>query len=99
MQKCDALVSLPQIQKQLVTKDPISTEEKKFKAKLYKMRKRGLISDEFYKKVIPCGSQPARFYGLAKVQKRHSVETYSVNARFSLPQIVLGNSRVAKEAT
>ena len=70
MEKCGALFSLPQFQKQLVTKDPISTEEKKFKAKLYKIRKRGLISEEFYKKVIPCGSQPAIFYGLGKVHKK-----------------------------
>ena len=70
MEKCDALLSLPQFQKQLITKDPISTQEKNFKAKLYKMRKRGLISEEFYKKVILRGSQPARFYGLAKVHKK-----------------------------
>ena len=79
MEKCDASLSLPQFQKQLVTKDPISTEEKKFEAKLYKMRKRGLISEEFYKNFSPCGSQPARFYGMAKVHKKNSVETYSVN--------------------
>ena len=70
MEKCDALLNLPQFQKQLATKDPISTEEKKFRNKLDKMRKRGLISEEFYKKVVPCGSQPARFYGLAKVRKK-----------------------------
>ena len=36
------------------------------------MMKRGDISKEFYQKVRPVGSQPARLYGLAKVHKKES---------------------------
>ena len=36
------------------------------------MMKRGDISKEFYQKVRPVGSQPARLYGLAKVHEKES---------------------------
>lgn len=36
---------------------------------LLSLKKQGAISDQFYQKIRPCGSQPARLYGLPKVHK------------------------------
>ena len=46
-------------------KDMVLSEENTFRNKLAVLNKAGKISDVFYQKVRPVGSQPARFYVLA----------------------------------
>ena len=47
-------------------------QETKFYKQFSAMMKRGDISKQFYQKVRPVGSQPARLYGLAEVHKKES---------------------------
>ena len=68
-QKMDSLISLPQFKKfdyeQDEDKHPILKEEERIQRILYKLKKQGSISENIYKKLRPCGSQPPRLYGLA----------------------------------
>ena len=70
MSKCKDSLALSRFKKEET--NLLLNEEKKFREKLLKMKKSNLISEKFYKKVKPVGSQPARFYGLAKVHKKNT---------------------------
>ena len=52
--------------------DLIIRQERRFCNKLLRMCRSGDITDTFYQKVRPVGSQPARLYGLAKIHKRQT---------------------------
>ena len=83
----------------MVTKDHISTEGRSSKQNYTRCENVASLVRNFTKKLFLVVPNLLDSTDWLSTQKRHSVETYSVNARFSLPQIVLGNSRVAKEAT
>ena len=72
LQKLDKILNGPQFKAINVGSDFTIKQETKFCKQLSDMMKRGDISKEFYQKVRPVGSQPARLYGLAKVHKKES---------------------------
>ena len=72
LQKLDKILNGPQFKAINVGSDFTIKQETKFCKQLSDMMKRGYISKEFYQKVRPVGSQPARLYGLAKVHKKES---------------------------
>jgi len=52
-------------------KDPTIKREEKLIRHLLKLKRTGSITEQFYDKVRPNGSQPARLYGLPKVHKEN----------------------------
>ena len=50
-------------------KDPTATQEGRLSRKLKELEKKGEISGGLYHRLRPSGSQPARIYGLPKIQK------------------------------
>ena len=52
-----------------LTVDPTIKREEKLTRYLRSLKSQGDITDAFYNKVRPCGSQPSRLYGLPKVHK------------------------------
>ena len=65
--KCNDTLALSQFKEKET--DLLLNEEKKFREKLLLMEKLKLISEEFHK-VKQFNSQPASFFGLAKVDKK-----------------------------
>ena len=60
-------------------------EEERVEKVLKELKDKGKISEDVYKNLKPCSSQPPRLYGLAKVHKnRHPNATSIVNAWFSI---------------
>ena len=68
--KCNVILALSQFKKEQT--NLLVNEEEKLREKLLQMKKSNLISEEFCNKV-PVGSQPARFYGLAKVHEKNTL--------------------------
>ena len=55
--------------------------EKQINKSLQKLMRQGIISDKIYQRLRSTGSQPARFYGLAKVHRKDT----SLRPVFSIP--------------
>jgi len=80
----------------ILQEDPTIKRENKLIQHLLKLKKNGDISEQFYKKVRPNGSQPARLYGLPKVHKNNhplrpicsSVNAYNYKLASELASII-----------
>ena len=80
----------------LLKEDPTIKRENKLIQHLLKLKKDGDITEQFYKKVRPNGSQPARLYGLPKVHKNNhplrpicsSVNAYNYKLASELASII-----------
>ena len=72
-EKLSAILQLPQFEKVVQTrknaKHPIFKEEERIITKLKELKDENKINDSTYNRLHPTGSQPARLYGTAKVQK------------------------------
>ena len=68
-EKLDAVTSSPQFTKVKSTDGIVLKTEMKFNRALQRLHLNGKISSEVLQKIPSCGDQPARLYGLAKVQK------------------------------
>ena len=67
------ILNLDQFVKHVVTrtnpKNPIIKEEERINKALHDMKEQGKLTENLYGKLRAVGSQPPRFYGLAKVHK------------------------------
>lgn len=80
----------------VLKEDPTIKRENKLIQHLLKLKKDGDITEQFYKKVRPNGSQPARLYGLPKVHKNNhplrpicsSVNAYNYKLASELASII-----------
>ena len=72
--KMDSLINLPQFikfeQKRKNARHPVFKEEERVETVLKGLKDNGKISEDLYQNLKPCGSQPPRLYGLAKVHKK-----------------------------
>ena len=80
----------------VLKEDPTIKRENKLIQHLLKLKKDGDITEQFYKKVRPNGSQPSRLYGLPKVHKNNhplrpicsSVNAYNYKLASELASII-----------